>query len=485
MRLPVIRYGLSKPYPQEWLTPVVVAGAIIVTIISSLISFASSGYNLEVVYSSDPNATAREVWMKNIPWLLTNKRTPTCQSTTIPINEKLTTNNTALTYTLTGVSQEGAEKHASVLIYHNNLLHNCSVDAIEFRLESLERTTAQIAISPWGVDLLGYVGCIVATPDGPTFVNLTAEYNYVPDTVSVLGGQNAVFVGRNQTTKASLFWGESLLAMYWTQAMVYLNVEWGAERAGQNDDLGSTWVKGVMAMTPNPSTADLTDLTYYNSSVFWITNITGLTGEYWVDPLMNPNDPASFSFATLWGRQAAPAGLWIAADSLAKSFQSTILTDLGQNSAHDNILNEPTLLQHFTANFSSIISQNNNSPGALNVGPTPGPAQTDYESFKASTGPIGVAPSVLATTYLCSVPHQKSFAELVTSILVADLVFLQAAWWLFRTGMDKLMERRDSQTHYCAGCSSRPRGSPAFESESSISLLKLNQPGIWERPEHA
>ena len=83
--------------------------------------------------------------------------------------------------------------------------------------------------------------------------------------------------------------------------------------------------------------------------------------------------------------------IWIPADRLAKSFESTILTDLGQITTRPNVLIDERLLQNFTSDFSDIFQKWDEV----------GPAQADYNSLKASTGPLQVNPSVLATNYLC------------------------------------------------------------------------------------
>jgi hypothetical protein len=55
-----------------------------------------------------------------------------------------------------------------------------------------------------------------------------------------------------------------------------------------------------------------------------------------------------------------------------------------------------------------------------------GPANDSYEVLKEQTGPLGTSPSVISTKYLCQVLLQKPTGTLFISILVADLVFMQA-----------------------------------------------------------
>lgn len=115
--------------------------------------------------------------------------------------------------------------------------------------------------------------------------------------------------------------------------------------------------------------------------------------------------------------------LWIPSDSLAKSLYSTILVDLGQINAHPNILTDEDALHFFSKDFVAMQQHSANAH--------PGPAQDSYNALKAQTGPLEVSPSVIATRYVCQVPKQKSRGTLFVSILVADLVLLQAFWKLF------------------------------------------------------
>lgn len=210
-------YNISRPYPFKWFTPVVIIGGAVAVVLLSILNLGSSGYTLAAQYSHDPNATVSVRRSQYWPSLPTTKPQSTCQSANIPVNTRLFTNNTALTYTLTNVLQKADDVNqtfSSSLVYHNNILPNCTIDIIAIRLESLGRTAAQIALSSWGVDAQAYISCSLDTQDQSfTTFNLTAEYNFIPDTVSVYSGFYS-FIGRNERAKACLYWGESLLSMY-------------------------------------------------------------------------------------------------------------------------------------------------------------------------------------------------------------------------------------------------------------------------------
>lgn len=128
------------------------------------------------------------------------------------------------------------------------------------------------------------------------------------------------------------------------------------------------------------------------------------------------------SVSNLASNNASP-NVWLASDSLAKSFYSTIMTDLGQTTAMPNILQNETALQYCTQNFTTMQSNIINA--------VPGPANDSYDALKYQTGPLNNSVAVITTKYLCQVPRRKSTGTLFVSILVADLVFMQALWKIY------------------------------------------------------
>lgn len=134
--------------------------------------------------------------------------------------------------------------------------------------------------------------------------------------------------------------------------------------------------------------------------------------------------------------------VWLAADSLAKSFYSTILIDLGQTTATPNILTNATALQYFSQNITYMQRQIVNA--------IPGPANDSYEALKDQMGPLSMYAAVISTKYLCEVPKRKSSGTLFVSILVADLVFLQALWKIFTLCTGAWLTHRDPRGMHLA-----------------------------------
>lgn len=84
-------------------------GGIIATVILSIFNLPSNDYVLTVEYSSDPNSTESQAWLQGWPSLSTSKVRAICQPANIPLNTKLLTNNTALTYALTEVRRDASD----------------------------------------------------------------------------------------------------------------------------------------------------------------------------------------------------------------------------------------------------------------------------------------------------------------------------------------------------------------------------------------
>ena len=445
-----ISYTLSRPYPYRWLTPVAIIVGLAFIAFFSVINFASSGYILESIYSTNPNATTSHTWFGDWPSLLESKVRATCQPANIPVNTKFYTNNSALQYTLTSVRDAGDNSLPS-MIYYNNQLEDCNVSSIQLQLDQIgARTATQFALSMWGIDAQAQVSCRVpqqSNANGAVTLNLTADYNFVPDTVSIDVG-TLKFPGRSATSAASLYWGESLLSMYYVQTMLAMM---NATTLAEGDSTYYGMIKALVSFTHSGNTSDITSLDYFAPRFRGVSPNSDLFSFAWI---YIPNDP---KFSILDSQQQYPY-IWIPADSMAKSFESTILTDLGQQSAQPNILKHADLLQHFTANFSQVVDYARSTyvplvtlDGILDVGP----AIKDYNTLKDTTGRLGVNASTIAVDYLCSVPHRKPTGDLLISIITSDLVFSHAAWVVFTFGVCFFMRRRDQNADYCEGCLER------------------------------
>jgi hypothetical protein len=435
-------YAVSRPFPFRWFTPVALVGGLIFSILFTFLNFASSGYDMIVQPSSDPNATVSQAgWLQHWPSFMTAKVQPTCQPINLPVNSQLFTNQTALTYTMTGVWQhdEGSDdrKILASLTYHNNVLENCSVTAVEVDLAALDRSGNQIAFAEWGAVVRTYTTCQTHGTAGRMFVNLTQTYDYIPDTTLVANLDQFLgtgFQSRDAEARASLWWGETLMSAYWGV------VTWEMQQERQNKTLfGEPGIrKGTVSFTPNDNVTDISNPSFFNLDYRFIVDsgLGSFTG------FCCPDLPLPLSAANMAPAQIYP-NIWADADLLAKAAYSTVLVDLGQATG-SNMLTDASLLSSLTSNFSYVQT--------LRANFRSGPANGSYDSLKGSNGPLGTTPSIISTTYLCQVPQLKSAGGLIIAVLVADLVFMQVTWQVYKLVATAYLTRIQPTANYCPAC---------------------------------
>ncbi|KAH7067903.1 hypothetical protein FB567DRAFT_252955 [Paraphoma chrysanthemicola] len=441
------RYPITRAYPYNWFPWAVYAGGICVIVLFSLLNFAANGYILTVHYTSDYNSTsAQQTWAQKLSF--NGKVVATCQPQSLPVHSKFYTDKLSLVYELSSIWVEGDKNERTQILpslqYANNPLQNCSVAIIHVTLDSdNDRSAAQKGWTPWGANALGVVTCSL-DKQKRTWINITATYEYV--TPEIESGQASKFVQPPQE-KTALWWGESLLSWYW------LNLAKAIDQHVEHNvtnHITQRALKGSLAFEPSRNTTNIG-----SPDFFWMPTFHYTTASYTDDPLrskfngkpeccVNP-DGQSGSAATFHHLDIWP-NAWIEADSFAKVFYSVILSDLGQRDNPTNLLASPQLLTQFSNNITSMKKDGVETPFLQ-----AGPASAPYNGGDGSD--LTIKPSVIFTEYLCQVPALKSVGSLILSVIVADLVFLNAAWvllnWFAVAGLD------DSTAHQCEGCAGK------------------------------
>lgn len=468
-------YSITRPYPFRWFTPLTISLGLLAVVLFSVINVASSGYTLVVQSTNNPNKTlAENTWVSRWPSFINSKAQSTCQPMAIPVKSQLFTNNTALTYTLIDVWQEddgGGKNILSSLPYYNNVIEECSVSAIDMDFESQDRSAVQLSHSEWGVRVSIYATCSINNPPkGSTIFDLAMYYNFVPSTVRYgeqKGFLDTMFLSRDLKKKASLWWGETILSSSWAYTCRMLQ----DIRQNRTDYNERMITKSTFNYRPSATVkTDITDLAFFDLDYQLVTVDWG-AGTYFELP---PHHESPAKTAKLDAEEVFP-NIWIAADTLAKAAYSTVLTDLGQVLAPHNLLTDPDQLQFFTANISHWRAHIANA--------IPGPADQDYDTLKSKTGKLGASPSVFAMDYLCQVPQRKAAANLIVSVLVADLVFLQATWNIYKLIVDYFFVGKLDNHSWCEGCDRRAEaaeGIPLTEigSEAESSGVEIQQPEV-------
>jgi hypothetical protein len=135
-------------------------------------------------------------------------------------------------------------------------------------------------------------------------------------------------------------------------------------------------------------------------------------------------------------------------EALGRAFLSTMWTDLGQQQQNRNIFSDPILLQESSQNMTVTGLRLASASHEHFFGPETQP----YLHDQTDEANLGVSPSVIATNYLCQIPQRKPWGSLITSVLVADLVFLRTLWAIVTFVASYFTKRRDPTANSCDTC---------------------------------
>ncbi|KAF9769451.1 hypothetical protein IL306_013115 [Fusarium sp. DS 682] len=411
--------------------------------------------------TSNPNTTSENRNpFSDWPSFLTANTKSLCSATTIPIGTEFYTNNTALKYTVTKIYRGENPKAPDALLgslpYLNSPFQNCSVTGITIEFEGIDRSASQIALQQWGAKLRASLSCQVDTPGGRTTVNMTTTY----DNNGIDNDVGTAFPGRNDSTKASLWWGESLLA--WNSIALTNDMHVANEKffRGENDTNVPPIYKGHISFSKRktvvPSVEDIKALDFFQVSCFFVPfSNNGVSPNVYYcsnEKMENSHLIEKLSKADQSDQLMPLPGIWISADNLAKAFYFTILADLGQTDSGPNILDNVELLTQSTKDYEAIRDREPVWGDNLRVNTTEGLAHYAFTSKDPSRKKLGIEPSVISTTFLCQIPRLKSRPTLIVSVVINTIVILSALWRLYQFSIDATLLKNDPEVMNCAGC---------------------------------
>ncbi|KAH7265661.1 uncharacterized protein BKA55DRAFT_590882 [Fusarium redolens] len=389
---------IVAPYPYVWFTPVVLIGGLIATGLIAFLSVATLGYETVSTATSHPNVTSenRDPF-SNWPSFLTANTKSICSATTITIGTGFYTNNTALKYTITkiwrGDNPNSPDELLGSLPYLSNPLENCAVSGITIGFEALERSSWEISQQKWSAKLKASISYQANTPGGRTTLNMTTTYNYN----GIEYDEKSSFSGRNETTKASLWWGEPMLARY------------------------------SIALTNDMHFAseNIKALDFFQVSCFFVTfNNNGVSPAIY---FCDTNEMEKLSRAN-------------------ESDSYRPLPDSGPN-----ILDNVELWTQSTSSYEVIRDRNYTWGNHLRVDGAFGLADRAFTGEDSSARNLRINPSVISTTLVCQIPRLKSTPSLVASVIINTLVILSTLWKLYKFIIDAPLPRRHPEMMNCAG----------------------------------
>lgn len=100
-----------------------------------------------------------------------------------------------------------------------------------------------------------------------------------------------------------------------------------------------------------------------------------------------------------------------------------------------------------------------------------------FNAIAPLMGPVGTQSTSIYTQYACTEPVRKSLGTMMLAIVVADLVFLQAAWKILVWVLDYLVTRRNVTALYCQGRTEKVYESVVMQDLVSNKGSELHLPG--------
>ena len=155
---------------------------------------------------------------------------------------------------------------------------------------------------------------------------------------------------------------------------------------------------------------------------------------------MQPTVPMSVFSLTLDLRFAGTQSCW----SVPSSTVRCICTSTALRKVHHSLVCSDLFYLRLTVATHTALGVANLGPEVLNG---------TFEDLRTSveSGPLYIMPSVISTNYLCSVPRMKSTGSIFISILLADLVLLNAVWVVYCLIVGWFFLRSPT-ANYCEGC---------------------------------
>jgi hypothetical protein len=299
-----------------------------------------------------------------------------------------------------------------------------------------------------GATLLAPIKCSIDIPDGTHDIQLSTKYDLNLNTDA-----SAEFPGRDPSRKASLWWGESLLAWYYIELTSKLRSD-----PSWNDAVDHT-SKGYIEIRPKRNVSTPDDL-----------HVAKFTNEFALYFVKGTNMDVSVADLTY------PYTFFPAAQAISLIFYETIMADLGQDSL--NVLSNGELLELYSSNITSI--KTNPKSGGYLLSRMSSLAREPYTAKTASQWDLGISGSTLSGTYLCQIPRLKSTGTLIWSVLIANLVLLKALWSGFEMVVDAILVRKNPALRSCSGCE---RNSSSNVAPEGVQLLPVGKSGSHETQE--
>ncbi|KAF6795364.1 hypothetical protein CMUS01_15939 [Colletotrichum musicola] len=418
-------YPVTRPYPFKWFTPVAISGCIILTVVFSFVNLTSNGFDLKSVYTIDVNrteATENARWFTKPLFNWRGDMRTECEPHLLTVGDSFFTSNHGFRYIVKGIRLHvpGADGEApdvrSSIGYKNTTLEGCFLKKMfvksvksdlsksPTRWMSFKHTVAAATLQ---CSVLADVGVAEVTLQADYEGETEIEFDYVMDS--------------NYKTRASIWWGTRLSNAYFIAILA------------------------AASQIPSIDVDRFPPCNYINAVRISIST--------------------NCRKQNFWGSPTLTEAL-----HYSKIMHSMFALDLGNCESPNLLLDEgglryamldPKNANRFPGglmnNFTLPTDRDNHRFTRLpRPDETPGMHSTvlldeSYDTIQPLMGPLSCDKATIAAQYLCSVPKQKSVGMMLLAVILAGLVFLQAAWKLLQW-IATYVVAKTPRANTCQGC---------------------------------
>ena len=234
-------YSVTRNYPFPWFTWVVIGGGVVLTVLFSILNLATSGYDLQTIYTTDFNSTANtHYWFQSAPFSWINKLQVACQPMQLVRGNTYFTSNFGLIYTVDKIwrnSESGNKLTYPAVSYSGTPITHCEVPQIVLQME--RRDQGVNIENDWWTWSESYAyttaTCSVIADKEAYFVNLTVELAPRMRSEHSTDDPPTAMLQRVDVNKqASLWWGAQALVQWYNELTSYLGYGYNAQPEGED-----------------------------------------------------------------------------------------------------------------------------------------------------------------------------------------------------------------------------------------------------------
>ncbi|KAI1736882.1 hypothetical protein F4680DRAFT_468783 [Xylaria scruposa] len=422
-------YAPQREYPYKWLTPLVAAGGLVAIAIVLFVNIETQSYELVATPTNDISVSqADNRHSSYLPKFLSRDSNMACDYATLRVNSEIFTKNYALPYTIRSVWKQyadGRKENQDALSYREHALNDCNVTSVRIYVNGkYSQPIVLSARSRVGLVIKTEVTCAIEVDkrkDQKTYFSLESTYNYIDDNVPQ-------FLLKNATSSPSLFWGQSLLSLYYlVTSHAYFNASLG-------ENWGKTEMYSAFIDLKRQSTESIGGPGEVLSDDFfhiYCTTEANVCLNNTIPSLSQGNGTGAGQFGSPYPT------IWPAVNILGKAMWFTVMTDLGQkNITVPNMLADTNLLANLTSNVTNEVNawlelQNSKVERGSTVVLDTSLANKSFDPSVIPAPALGVNTSYLSTTYICQKAMLKPLGTRFIAILSSSLILLHTIWNIF------------------------------------------------------